>query len=100
MTRSLYFDEVPLKQYYMVAEGQPETLFDPNAPRAIVATQGTVEEWTVQNRTPENHAFHSHQIHFLVESQDNFEDQRIPAGARHHRPVSGYGTSAVLGREL
>jgi FtsP/CotA-like multicopper oxidase with cupredoxin domain len=54
-------------------EGQPEALFDPNAPPAIVATQGTVEEWTVENRTPENHAFHIHQIHFLVESQDNFE---------------------------
>jgi FtsP/CotA-like multicopper oxidase with cupredoxin domain len=73
MTRDLYFDEVPLKEYYMAVEGQPEALFDPNAPPAIVATQGTVEEWTVENRTPENHAFHIHQIHFLVESQDNFE---------------------------
>jgi FtsP/CotA-like multicopper oxidase with cupredoxin domain len=82
MTRSLYFDEVPLSKYFMVVEGQPETLFDPNAPPAIVATQGTVEEWTVQNRTPENHAFHIHQIHFLVESQDNFEvngSQQAPA---------------------
>ncbi len=82
MTRNLYFDEVPLKEYYMVVEGQPETLFDPNAPPAIVATQGTVEEWTVENRTPENHDFHIHQIHFLVESQDNFEingSQQEPA---------------------
>jgi FtsP/CotA-like multicopper oxidase with cupredoxin domain len=73
MTRNLYFDEVPLQEYYMVVDGQPETLFDPNAPPAIVATQGTVEEWIIQNRTPENHAFHIHQIHFLVESQDDFE---------------------------
>jgi FtsP/CotA-like multicopper oxidase with cupredoxin domain len=82
MTRNLYFDEVPLQEYYMVVEGQPETLFDPNAPPAIVATQGTVEEWIIQNRTPENHAFHIHQIHFLVESQDNFEvngSQQAPA---------------------
>jgi FtsP/CotA-like multicopper oxidase with cupredoxin domain len=78
MTRALYFDEVPLKEYYMVVEGQPESLFDPNAPPAIVATQGTVEEWTVENRTPENHAFHIHQIHFLVESQDNFEVNGSP----------------------
>jgi FtsP/CotA-like multicopper oxidase with cupredoxin domain len=82
MTRNLFFDEVPLKQYFMVVAGQPETLFDPNAPPAIVATQGTVEEWIIQNRTPENHAFHIHQIHFLVESQDNFEvngSQQAPA---------------------
>jgi FtsP/CotA-like multicopper oxidase with cupredoxin domain len=82
MTRNLYFDEVPLKEYYMVVEGQPKALFDPNAAPAIFATQGTVEEWTVQNRTPEDHAFHIHQIHFLVESQDNFEingSQQAPA---------------------
>jgi FtsP/CotA-like multicopper oxidase with cupredoxin domain len=82
MTRNLYFDEVPLLQYFMVVEGQPEALFDPNAAPAIVATQGTVEEWIIQNRTPENHAFHIHQIHFLVESQDNFEangSQQAPA---------------------
>ncbi|HEX4650904.1 MAG TPA: multicopper oxidase domain-containing protein [Granulicella sp.] len=82
MTRNLYFDEVPLKEYYMVVEGQPEALFDPNAPPAIVATQGTVEEWIIENRTPENHAFHIHQIHFLVESQNNFEvngSQQAPA---------------------
>jgi FtsP/CotA-like multicopper oxidase with cupredoxin domain len=27
----------------------------------------------IQNRTKVNHEFHIHQIHFLVESQDNFE---------------------------
>jgi FtsP/CotA-like multicopper oxidase with cupredoxin domain len=45
----------------------------PNAPPDIVATQGTVEEWIVENRTGEIHEFHIHQIHFLVESQNNFE---------------------------
>jgi len=71
--RALYFDEVIFSKYYVVVQGQPEQLFDPNAPPAITATQGTVEEWTVQNRTAEDHEFHIHQIHFLVESQDNFE---------------------------
>ncbi|WP_175106701.1 multicopper oxidase domain-containing protein, partial [Pararobbsia alpina] len=72
-THALYFDEIPLSQYFMGVEGQTERLFDPNAAPSIVVTQGTVEEWTVENRTPENHAFHIHQIHFLVKSQDNFE---------------------------
>jgi FtsP/CotA-like multicopper oxidase with cupredoxin domain len=71
--RTLYFDEIPLTEYYMVVDGEPRHVFDPNGLPDILATQGTVEEWTVENRTPENHAFHIHQIHFLVESQDNFE---------------------------
>ena len=52
------------------------------APPAITATQGTVEEWVVQNRTLENHEFHLHQTHFLAESQNNFElngSPQVPA---------------------
>ena len=80
--RTVFFDEIQPTQFFMVVEGKPEHLFDPNAPPDIVATQGTVEEWTVQNRTQENHEFHFHQLHFLVESQDNFElsgSQQAPA---------------------
>lgn len=73
-SRVVYFNEKEdPEQFFMAVEGQPEAVFDPNAPPAIVATQGTSEEWTVQNRTTENHEFHMHQIHFLVESQNNFE---------------------------
>lgn len=74
--RTVFFNEnvnVNPPQFFMDVEGKPEHLFDPNAPPDIVATQGTVEEWTVENRTPEHHEFHIHQIHFLVESQNNFE---------------------------
>ena len=75
--RTLYFDEKDDASgettFFMAAQGQPEQPFDPNAPAAIVATQGTVEEWTVENRTGENHEFHVHQLHFLVESQNDFE---------------------------
>jgi FtsP/CotA-like multicopper oxidase with cupredoxin domain len=76
MKRTVFFNEnvnVNPLQFFMGVQGRPEHVFDPNAPPDIVATQGTVEEWTVENRTPENHAFHIHQIHFLVESQNNFE---------------------------
>jgi FtsP/CotA-like multicopper oxidase with cupredoxin domain len=72
--RTVFFDEIDsADQFFMAVEGKPEHLFDPNAPPDIVATQGTVEEWVVQNRTQEVHEFHFHQLHFLVESQDNFE---------------------------
>jgi FtsP/CotA-like multicopper oxidase with cupredoxin domain len=72
--RIVFFDESEATgTFFMAVDGVPEHAFDPNAPPDIVATQGTVEEWVVQNRTQENHAFHFHQLHFLVESQDNFE---------------------------
>jgi FtsP/CotA-like multicopper oxidase with cupredoxin domain len=35
-------------------------------PPAIVTHVGAVEEWTIENRSPEVHAFHMHQIHFMV----------------------------------
>jgi FtsP/CotA-like multicopper oxidase with cupredoxin domain len=71
--RLVYFNEIQPTSFFMDVQGQPEHIFDPNAPPAITATQGTVEEWTVENHTLENHEFHFHQVHFLVESQNNFE---------------------------
>jgi FtsP/CotA-like multicopper oxidase with cupredoxin domain len=40
------------------------------APPAIVARAGTLEEWTIRNDTGEVHDIHIHQVHFLVESLD------------------------------
>jgi FtsP/CotA-like multicopper oxidase with cupredoxin domain len=42
------------------------TLNDMSNPPAIVTTQGNVEDWTVENRTGENHEFHIHQTHFML----------------------------------
>ena len=88
--RTVYFDEncAPTDtscapdQFFMAVVGKPEHVFDPNLPPDIVATQGTVEQWTIQNRAGENHEFHFHQVHFLVQSQNNFEingSQQAPA---------------------
>jgi suppressor of ftsI len=32
----------------------------------FTVSSGTIEEWTLQNATLEVHAFHSHQVHFIV----------------------------------
>ncbi len=73
-TRTLYFSENnPLSEFYITVDGATPTLFDPNNPPSVTTTQGSVEDWTIQNQSLENHEFHIHQIHFLVESQDNFE---------------------------
>ncbi len=47
-------------------DGQTPQVFNPDNPPAIVTKQGTVEDWTNENRSTENHEFHIHQIHFLV----------------------------------
>lgn len=73
--RTLYFSEVlsdpnnPASptNFFITVDGATPVLFDANNPPAIVTTQGAVEDWTIQNRTGENHEFHFHQIHFLLE---------------------------------
>jgi FtsP/CotA-like multicopper oxidase with cupredoxin domain len=73
--RTLYFSENnPLSQFFITVQGATPTLFDPNNPPAIVTTQGSVEDWTIQNRTLEVHEFHIHQTHFLVLAQNNFAE--------------------------
>ena len=70
--RHLYFSEVisdpnnPASptNFFITVDGATRTLFDPNNPPAITTTQGSVEDWTIENRTGENHEFHMHQIHF------------------------------------
>jgi FtsP/CotA-like multicopper oxidase with cupredoxin domain len=71
--RKLYFSERltnpndpnSATEFYLTVEGQTPTPFDPHASVPnIVAHQGDVEDWIIENRTTELHAFHIHQIHF------------------------------------
>jgi len=52
--------------FFITVKGDKPKLFDPNDPPAITTTQGAVEDWTIQNRAPEVHEFHIHQVHFLL----------------------------------
>ena len=71
--RHLHFSENnPKSLFYITVDGATHALYNPASPPAIVTTQGSVEDWTIENRTLENHEFHLHQTHFLVLSQDNF----------------------------
>jgi FtsP/CotA-like multicopper oxidase with cupredoxin domain len=74
-TRTLYFTEKPhdpndpnsRTDFYLTVEGQDPKLFDPsNTTPNIVVPQGDVEDWIIENRTRELHAFHIHQIHFML----------------------------------
>jgi FtsP/CotA-like multicopper oxidase with cupredoxin domain len=73
--RKLYFSEKledsgnpnSATTFYITVDGQTPAPFDPasNVPN-IVVRQGDVEDWIIENRSTELHAFHIHQIHFLL----------------------------------
>jgi len=73
--RHLYFSEKLVDpndptsaiEFYLTVEGQTPEMFDMNSTVPnIVAQQGTVEDWIIENRSSELHAFHIHQLHFLL----------------------------------
>jgi len=69
--RKLYFSEEfggtngPI-QFYITVDGQPQKVFEADEKPAITTHVGAVEDWTIENRALETHAFHMHQIHFTV----------------------------------
>lgn len=74
-TRKLYFSETPSNPkdpnspmiFMLTVDGQDPKPFDPNSTMPnIVVHQGDVEDWIIENRTQELHAFHIHQIHFVL----------------------------------
>jgi FtsP/CotA-like multicopper oxidase with cupredoxin domain len=74
-TRKLYFSEKLLDpnnpnsatEFYITVDGQTPARFDPRSTVPnIIAKQGTVEDWIIENRSNELHAFHIHQIHFML----------------------------------
>ena len=77
--RRLYFSEErrnhadpksPLN-YFVTVDGMPPKLFDMNFTEPdITVRQGTIEDWTIENRATEAHTFHIHQVHFQVVERD------------------------------
>jgi len=74
-TRTLYFSQNgngtengsgAATKFFLTVVGQPVKSFDMDAPPNIIAQQGTVEDWNIQNTTPEDHIFHIHQVHFQL----------------------------------
>jgi FtsP/CotA-like multicopper oxidase with cupredoxin domain len=72
--RNLYFSEVlqdptdpnSPTTFFITEEGQTPAAFTMDQAPNIVVHAGTVEDWTVENRTGEDHIFHIHQLHFQV----------------------------------
>jgi FtsP/CotA-like multicopper oxidase with cupredoxin domain len=75
--RKLYFSEKPSDPnrpdsptaFMITVDGQTPEPFDPHSTQPdITARQGDVEDWVIENRSRESHAFHMHQVHFLLTS--------------------------------
>jgi FtsP/CotA-like multicopper oxidase with cupredoxin domain len=73
--RKLYFSEARSEPenpqsptaFFITIDGQTPAPFDPRSEVPnIVVKQGDVEDWIIENRSVELHAFHIHQIHFLL----------------------------------
>jgi FtsP/CotA-like multicopper oxidase with cupredoxin domain len=76
--RSLYFSEYVSSdpgdsKFYITVNGQTPKQFEPSDPPAIVTQQGAVEDWTIENRAREIHAFHIHQLHFLLMARNGVQ---------------------------
>jgi len=73
--RKLYFSEAPQDPhdpksptaFFLTVDGETPKAFDPSSEIVnVVARQGDVEDWIIENRTQEVHAFHIHQVHFVL----------------------------------
>ena len=75
-SRKLYFSQKEAEtlegdaNFYITVDGQIPTLFRMGQEPSITLKTGSVEEWLVENRAPETHVFHIHQIHFLLVEQN------------------------------
>ncbi len=72
--RTIYFSETLVDPadpksatlFFVTEEGHTPAVFNPHAEPNITVHQGDVEDWVIENRSLELHAFHIHQLHFLV----------------------------------
>ncbi|HZD49734.1 MAG TPA: multicopper oxidase domain-containing protein, partial [Silvibacterium sp.] len=78
-TRKLYFSEKPEDPndpnsptvFMITVDGQTPQPYDPRRKDPdITVRQGDVEDWVIENRSREMHAFHIHQIHFMLTEWD------------------------------
>jgi FtsP/CotA-like multicopper oxidase with cupredoxin domain len=53
--------------FFLTVDGEEPRAFDPAAAQPnIIVKHGDVEDWIIENRSSELHAFHIHQLHFIL----------------------------------
>jgi FtsP/CotA-like multicopper oxidase with cupredoxin domain len=76
--RRFYFSEKVLDPqhpttstvYYITEQGAKPTAFHLATAPNVTVRSGDVEDWIIENRSQESHAFHIHQLHFLTLQRD------------------------------
>lgn len=76
--RRFYFSEKVLDPqhpasstvYYITEQGAKPAAFHLAAAPNVTVRSGDVEDWVIENRSQESHAFHIHQLHFLTLQRD------------------------------
>jgi len=70
--------------FFLTPQGATPTLFTIDNPPATVTRQGSVEDWTIQNQAMEDHAFHLHNLHFLLLAKNGVP---VPRDQQQYRDV-------------
>jgi len=76
--RRFYFSEKVLDPqhpasstvYYITEQGAKAAAFQLATAPNVTVRSGDVEDWVIENRSQESHAFHIHQLHFLTLQRD------------------------------
>ena len=76
--RRFYFSETVIDPqhpatstvFYITEEGARRKAFHLNSAPDVIVRSGDVEDWVIENRSLESHAFHVHQLHFLTLERD------------------------------
>jgi FtsP/CotA-like multicopper oxidase with cupredoxin domain len=58
-------------EFYITEAGHQPRLYRPTDPDSVVVNKGAIEDWRIVNLDAESHAFHIHQVHFLVLNSPN-----------------------------
>ena len=89
--RKLYFSEKlanpadpnSATEFYITVDGRDTQALRSRGSRPTSSLPGHVEDWIIENRSNELHAFHIHQLHFVLVDWPGVPVQRaVPAGYR------------------
>ena len=70
--------------FFLTPQGATPTLFTIDNHPATVTRRGSVEDWTIQNQAMEDHAFHLHNLHFLLLAKNGVP---VPRDQQQYRDV-------------
>lgn len=73
-TKKFFFSEEPVDpndpnsdtKFFITREGDTPVIYSQSVGPVVVTKKGSIEDWIIENHSGEIHAFHIHQMHFLL----------------------------------